>query len=127
MELLIDAVTDDGPDDEDDGADDEDYGADDEDDGADDEDDGPMTRMMALMTRMTAIAGKTSLMTIQKSLMQGLTGCFLAIHKFQIQYVLTKLSLGLSGLQNCFTCFGVSPCELTLLSFDLICSYYNES
>ena len=25
--------------------------------------------------------------------------------------LLTKLSLGLSGLQNCFTCSGVSPCE----------------
>jgi hypothetical protein len=24
---------------------------------------------------------------------------------------LTKLSLGLSDLQNCFTCSGVSPCE----------------
>ena len=70
-----------------------------------------MTRMMALMTRMMAIAGMTSLMTIQKSLMQGLTECFLAIHKFQIQVLLTKLSLGLSGLQNCFTCSGVSPCE----------------
>jgi hypothetical protein len=48
-----------------------------------------MTRTMALMTRMTGITGirgMTSLMTIQKSLMLGLTECFLAIHKFQIQY-----------------------------------------
>ncbi len=51
-----------------------------------------MTRMMALMTRMTGMTGitgmrgMTSLMMIQKSLMQGLTECFLVIHKFQIQY-----------------------------------------
>jgi hypothetical protein len=45
-----------------------------------------MRRMMVLMTRMTGMRGMTSLMMIQKSLMQGLTECFLAIHKFQIQY-----------------------------------------
>ena len=47
-----------------------------------------ITRTMALMTRMTGITGMrgmTSLMTIQKSLMLGLTECFLAVHKFQIQ------------------------------------------
>ncbi len=41
----------------------------------------------------------------------GVDGVLFGNPQISDSVLLTKLSLGLSGLQNCFTCSGVSPCE----------------
>ncbi|MGA7897866.1 MAG: hypothetical protein WCA39_03295, partial [Nitrososphaeraceae archaeon] len=80
-----------------DGADDEDDGADDEDDGADDEDDGN--------------SGDDVPDDDPEEFNAGVDGVLFGNPQISDSVLLTKLSLGLSGLQNCFTCSGVSPCE----------------
>jgi hypothetical protein len=41
----------------------------------------------------------------------GVDGVLFGNPQISDSVLLTKLSLGLSDLQNCFTCSGVSPCE----------------
>ena len=81
---------DDGPDDEDDGPDDEDDGPDDEDDG-NSGDDGPDDD--------------------PEEFNAGVDRVLFGNPQISDSVRLTNLSLGLSGLQNCFTCSGVSPCK----------------
>ena len=41
----------------------------------------------------------------------GVDGVLFGNPQISDSVLLTNLSLGLSGLQNCFICSGVSPCE----------------
>ena len=41
----------------------------------------------------------------------GVDGVLIGNPQISDSVLLTNLSLGLSGLQNCFICSGVSPCE----------------
>ena len=74
--------------------------ADDEDDGPDDEDDGN-----------NGDEGDDVPDDDPEEFNAGVDGVLFGNPQISDSGPLTKLSLGLSGLQNCFTCSGVSPCE----------------